>query len=160
MKKILFFLFILLAGKGIAQTSLINSRGAKIIITSDIDLKADHVRNDGAITNNGNLHIKGNFNQTNNASYTGGASSWLRFGGTSTQTINSDVSPLVIARLKVENTAGVQLTQNLSISKDLNLTTGDLDLNGKNVDLGATGILTEDRSNNHLVKDLTATNEA
>jgi hypothetical protein len=159
MRKILILFCILLAGKGIAQTTLVNSGGATIVITTSTDLKATNVRNDGAgstITNEGDLYLTGNFNQINGATYAGGVSSWLWFEGTSAQTISSDVSPLVVARLKVDNTTGVQLTQNLSIPTNLDVINGDLDLNGKNVDLGSTGILNEDRDNNHLVKDLTA----
>jgi hypothetical protein len=161
MKKILLLFCILWAGKSIAQTAIVNSGGAKIVITAGTDLKAQNIRNDGAgsqITNNGDLYLKGNFNQTNSAIYTGGASSWLWFEGTTTQTIQSDAT-LNIARLKIDNASGVQLSQNMNVATDLSIVNGDLDLNGKNIDLGATGTLSEDRANNHLVKDLTATSD-
>ncbi len=161
MKKILLLFCILLAGKGIAQTSLVNSGGTKINIGTGVDVKVHHVTNTGTgstITSNGDLYLKGNFNQTTGATYTGGASSWLWFEGTSAQTITSDAT-IAVARLKIDNATGVQLTQNLSIANNLEVVNGDLDLNGSHVALGSTGILAEDRANNHLVTDNTAASD-
>ncbi len=162
MKKLLILFCILSVGKGVAQTSITNSGGAKINIGAGVDVKTHNVTNVGAgssITNDGDLYLKGNFNQVTGATYAGGASSWLWFEGTSGQTISSDAT-IDVARLKVDNAAGVQLAQNLAISTDLTLVQGDLDLNGKNADLGATGTLSEDRTNNHLVTDNTALSDA
>ena len=161
MKKILLLFCIILAGKGIAQTSLVNSGGTKINIGTGVDVKVHHVTNTGtgsAITSNGDLYLKGNFNQTTGATYTGGASSWLWFEGTTAQTVSSDAT-IAVARLKIDNATGVQLAQNLSIANNLEVVNGDLDLNGKNIDLGSTGILAEDRANNHLVTDNTAASD-
>jgi hypothetical protein len=162
-KLLLFLPFLLVwAGKiSLAQTTLINNNGAKINIANNTDLRVNNLQNTGTnsqIVNNGDLYVSGTFSQTSGATYSGGTTSWLWFDGTSLQTISSDVA-LSIARLKIDNNAGAQLSQNVTISTDLQLVQGDLDLNGKIIDLGATGTLTEDRNNNHIVKDNTATND-
>jgi hypothetical protein len=154
---LLLLLCLLLVNNGFTQSTLVNSGGAKIVISAGTSLKANNVLNDGAgsqITNDGNLYVTGTFNQINGASYSGGASSWLWLEGTTPQTIQSD-APLNIARLRIDNAIGVQLSQDVNISTDLSILSGDLDLNGKNIDLGTTGTLTEDRANNHLVVDKT-----
>ncbi len=162
MKKLLLLFCILLAGKCIAQSTLVNRAGAKIVVLSGTHIKVNDIRNEGTnsqISNNGSIYPKGNFSQNTGATYSGTATSLLSFEGTTLQNINADVTTN-IARLRINNANGVQLNQNINVSTELNVLLGDLNLNGRNVDLGTTGILSEDRANNHIVKDNTAINDA
>jgi Secretion system C-terminal sorting domain len=146
-----------------AQSTLSSSGGARIVIGAGTTVVAHNAEQDGtstAIVNAGTLKLTGNFTQTNTATYTGSGAGLMELAGTAQQTINGDAA-IDINRLTVNNTAGVQLaTSDLNVATALTITTGDLDLNGRNVDLGTTGVLSEDRTNNHLVTDNTATDES
>jgi hypothetical protein len=158
MKQFIVILSIFWAAQSIAQTTMSSANGAKIVINSGTIVRIEgSLSNTGTgsqIVNNGDLRVSGNFSQINGATYVGSGVGFLEFNGTSEQTISGD-APITITRMKINGTVGLKLTQALNIPTDLNLTSGDLDLNGKNVDLGDFGILSEDRANNHLVKETT-----
>jgi surface protein len=102
-------------------------------------------------------HING-FNAiglTGTKTFTTGAN--YIFNGTALQTINNPAS-LSANNITVNNSAGTTLSQDITITGALTLTSGDLDLNGNNITLN--GTLAEDRANNHIVLDNTAVNDA
>ncbi|MGF1532576.1 MAG: hypothetical protein ACFCUI_02655 [Bernardetiaceae bacterium] len=123
--------------------------GTQLVVSGTMDNRGNASR----IQNNGNLHLKGDFVQQQNASYQGDG--WLLLTGSSTQTLTGD-APLALPQLRLQNPAGAQLGQALQATGTVQLISGDLDLNGQNLDLGPTGTLQEDRPNNHLVIDRTA----
>ncbi|MCU0444680.1 MAG: YDG domain-containing protein [Microscillaceae bacterium] len=77
------------------------------------------------------------------------------FNGTALQTLNSPVG-FSACGLTVNNSAGLELNDDIAITCTLTLQLGDLDLKNQNIDLGTTGTLIEDRINNHLIKESTA----
>jgi hypothetical protein len=87
--------------------------------------------------------------------FTAGAN--YEFNGTALQTLNNPAG-ISASNFTVNNSAGIKLSNDLTVTTVLSLTSGDLDLNGKNITLD--GILFEDRANNHLIIDNTATDES
>ncbi len=82
--------------------------------------------------------------------------------------INNPNSVLGIANL-ILNTNGLEinhagtttLTRNISLTNGrINLTAGKINLNGFNLNLGSTGGIQENKANNHIITDNTATTEA
>ena len=92
---------------------------------------------------------------TGTETYTAGAN--YVFNGTALQTINNPTG-ISANNFTINNSAGGKLSNDMTITGTLTLTTGDLDLNGKNITLN--GTLVEDRTNNHIVKDNTAIGES
>lgn len=82
--------------------------------------------------------------------------------GSSEQTILDNSGTANFDYLRIDKSAGdAKLLSNLSLNFRLSIENGDLNLNGFNTTLLGTGsFLEEDRANNHLVKDLTATDES
>lgn len=149
-----------------AQGSLVNGNGTdgtRIVISANTRVMAHHVKNDGAnadIINQGMLKLTGDFTQLNTATYTGSGAGVMELVGTAQQTIEGD-APISIDRLTVNNATGAKLSgADISVATALTIADGDLDLNGRNVDLGTTGVLSENRADNHLVTDNTATDES
>jgi predicted RecA/RadA family phage recombinase len=87
--------------------------------------------------------------------FTAGAN--YMFDGPALQTINNPTG-ISANNISVANSTGVTLSNDITITGTLTLNFGDLDLNGKNITLN--GTLVEDRANNHIVLDNTATSEA
>lgn len=161
MKKYIFYAWIPIsfAAQSLqAQGFFVNS-GATVRVSSGVNLRVKNAilnnRSSGAINNDGTIYLDSTFNQTTSATYTGGASSWLWFEGTANQSITGDAT-LSIARLKIDNAAGAKLSQNVTVATNLSIVQGDLNLNNKNIDLSTTGVLTEDRANNHIVVENTS----
>ncbi len=154
---------LLLAGPGYAQSTLVIRAGANMVVAPGTTLIANNVRHDGAgsqLTNNADLFFSGNFEQLNGATYSAGPANWIELNGSATQTLSGD-GLLTFPRLRINNADGpVQLLQDVAISDRVLIQAGKLDLNGRNVDLGTTGTLVEDRQNNRLVIDQTALNES
>jgi hypothetical protein len=143
-----------------AQSTLSGTGGAKIVISAGTTLNAHHVAIDGTSTEivntAGTLKLTGNFTQTNTAVYTASGTGLMELVGTAQQTIDGNAT-INIPRLTLNNTAGAKLaTADVNVATALTITTGDLDLRSRNVDLGSAGILSEDRVNNHLVVDNTS----
>lgn len=76
--------------------------------------------------------------------------------GTSLQTINNPTG-ISAHNFTLNNASGATLSQDMTVTNMLTISNGDLDLNGKNINLQ--GTLAEDRTNNHIVKDLTAVSD-
>ncbi|TAE13926.1 MAG: BspA family leucine-rich repeat surface protein [Bacteroidetes bacterium] len=101
-------------------------------------------------------HVNGfnAINLTGTKTFTAGAN--YEFNGTASQIINNPTG-ISANNFTINNSAGATLSNDITITGVLTLTNGDLDLNGNDITLN--GTLAEDRTNNHLVKDLTATGE-
>lgn len=89
--------------------------------------------------------------------FTAGAN--YELNGTTLQTVNNPTG-ISANNFTINNSAGVKLSNDLTVTGALTLTSGDLDLNSNDIDLGSVGILAEDRVNNHIIIDNTAVNEA
>ncbi|TAG03035.1 MAG: T9SS C-terminal target domain-containing protein [Cytophagia bacterium] len=141
-------------------------------------------QNTGAVGSNSFTTFNGIFEANGNITLQNSGIKTFRNGirgtGTITQrddsgkfTITADNAVLGISNLvlnspnalEINNTnlsGKTNLTSNISISgtnAKIILTQGDLNLNGFNIDLGTTGNIQENLSNNHLVFDNTATTE-
>ncbi|SFB96883.1 Por secretion system C-terminal sorting domain-containing protein [Flexibacter flexilis DSM 6793] len=158
MKKAFLLLITTITSQCVWAQGIVLNSGATINVTSGTNLRVVNSflanKAGGSINNDGTIYLDSTYQQSG-ATYTGGAASWLWFEGTSNQSIIATSAP-TIARLKVDNAAGVTLTQDLNISDVLMLTQGTLDLNSHNVDLGATGVLLEGRAANRTVVDNTS----
>ncbi|HPR18658.1 MAG TPA: hypothetical protein PLD62_10485, partial [Candidatus Cloacimonadota bacterium] len=64
------------------------------------------------------------------------------YNGTLAQ-ITGNGLPSTVMELTVENASGITLSNNLTVNSQLNVTSGNLDLNGKNVVLSSTATLSE-----------------
>ncbi|MBK9453836.1 MAG: T9SS type A sorting domain-containing protein [Bacteroidetes bacterium] len=141
----------------LAQVTWGSYGGIKTIVSNGVHLHTGHLRNTGVgtqISNNGDIYVRNDFNQANSATFIAGGMSWLWFQGTVLQTISGD-APILVGRVRVDNSAGARLTQSLIVPANLEVFNGNLNLNDFNIDLGTTGSLVEDRLNNHLVVDNT-----
>ena len=115
-------------GKGISSMVLkiygdLNINTANVLDFDDQD----------ASTQDGNIIIKGNWN--NNVGLDGfkAGNSNVEFAGYTTQTINSVADSESFNNLIISNSVGVVSNVNLNVSDTLNLNKGVLDLNGKNL---------------------------
>jgi surface protein len=81
------------------------------------------------------------------------------FNGTALQTLNNP-SALSANNITASNSVGVRLSNNMNITGTLSVTAGYFDLNGRVLDLGSTGILSENRGSNFVILDNTAINES
>ncbi len=114
-------------------------------ITNNGYLEIDHNSSCNSITNNTNktfkvssgttMSLSGSF--TNNGTFNGEGTA--KFNGTSSQSMNGES----YNNVEINNSAGVSLSNDATVSGTLTITSGDLDLNGHNIDLGTTGTLSE-----------------
>lgn len=158
MKKVLLFI-ISFAPQWLIAQGFVNNSGTVLNITNGTNFRVVNAvltnKAGGSINNDGVIYLDSTFQQNTAATYTGGAVSWLWFEGTSKQNIIADAVP-TLSRLKVDNAAGVSISQDLNVSTLLMLAQGNLDLNSHNVDLGTTGVLLEGRAANRTVVDNTS----
>ncbi len=96
------------------------------------------------MADNSILTVRGNFNSNGNFLYT----------GTTAQLVQTKFASF--NNLTINNSNGVKLQTNASISGTLTIQSGKLDLNNFNVDLGTTGVIVENRTNNFYVTDNTS----
>jgi hypothetical protein len=108
----------------------------------------------------GNLVVDGTL--TVNATDVNVTSPILKFSGTAGEQTISGTGTLSIYELDVNKTAtfDLKLLRNIAVSNLVDLQVGDINLNGFNIDMGTTAILSENVASDYLVKDLTATTEA
>jgi len=136
MKKLLiasgvFILFLLNTGHVLAQLTITN--GAQFIITGNLQLTLSNTD----LVNSGNL-LPG----SGTISFTGSSSSSI--GGNQTSRFYN---------LQVNKSAGgnVVLLKPISIDQQINFTSGLLDLNGFDADLGTTGSLNGEQESSHII---------
>ncbi|TAE46584.1 MAG: hypothetical protein EAY69_08420, partial [Cytophagales bacterium] len=103
--------------------------------------------------------LRGNWNRTG-GTFTHNDRT-VTFNGTNLQTLQNTAitENFYNLTLNKSNNIDLQLLSNISITNALTITLGDLDLNGKNIDLLTAGFLSEDILNGHLVKDKTAVDD-
>jgi hypothetical protein len=126
MKNRLFILGLLLLCKaGIAQTGLTNAGTLYIKTSSDIlHISGDFTNNSGAaLTNNGNLYVKGNL--ANNQSSMAIGTGTLYLNGTSGQTVSGS-QKFNTYDLQTNNSAGITLNNDLSVSNTHTFTAGKI----------------------------------
>lgn len=111
-----------------------------------INAGAINVNGSGVIViNNGGINNSGTFNSGTGTVVLSGtaASSSTSIGGSSTTTFYN---------LNINKSAGsAKLLNNLAISNNLILTTGNVDLNGYNIDLGLTGSLSGESATSSII---------
>lgn len=133
MQRILILIFVSLSFQMIYGQGLTIQSGSQIVVNGDAAI----VLNEGKFTNNGTfaagngaVHMKGN-----------GSSSSTSIGGTSTSRFY---------QLHINKSSnGVQLANDIEVSDTLHVIQGNVDLNGKMVDLVGNGVLAE--NGNHCV---------
>lgn len=156
MKKVFLLLITTIISQWLCAQGFVLNNGTTINVTNGTNLRIVNAllanQSAGNINNNGTIYLDSTFQQNTSATYTGGAASWLWFEGTFNQDIIADATPN-IARLKVDNAAGLTLSQDLNVSTLLMLNQGTLNLNNHNIDLGTTGTLSEGRAANRTVVD-------
>ncbi len=96
----------------------------------------------------GSLTLSLSGNWSNSGTYTPGTGTII-FNGTngSNQTITNSSGETFYNLTVNKSTAVVQLLNNISVTNQLTISGGDLDLNGKTVSLGTTGTLSESAGN-------------
>jgi|GEM_PF-3658595 len=116
-------------------------------------------------TADGQIRLKGNFINQVSAGLDEGNSTFL-FNGTTEQTIeNTAAANEGFFNITIDKVAGdLKLLDNITLgtstlANTLTLTSGDVNTNGFNIDMGTTATLSETLQN-HLIKDLAATTEA
>ena len=123
MKKIFTALFLLCVKMAVAQTAATNT--GILYITNSADILyagSDFTNNSGsALTNNGQLHVKGNL--TNDQSSLAIGTGTLYLIGTSAQTVNGS-QPFRTYHLNTNNGSGITLNNNLSVSGTHTFTAG------------------------------------
>lgn len=174
----------LIVGNGTIDFENVDYSGAGVIATTNIgeDLNISN----GSVIVRGNrdiFQVNGNFLMTNgvfslstlsastgfllrgNWNRTGGTFTHndrtVTFNGTNLQTLQNTAitENFYNLTLNKSNNIDLQLLSNISVTNALTITLGDLDLNGKNIDLLTAGFLSEDILNGHLVKDKTAVDD-
>jgi len=122
----------LACGEGVLSGSgnFTNAAGSTLLIGS-----AEGIASSGST---GNIQSSGTRTFTANATYT--------YNGSSAQ-ITGDGLPATLDNLNVENSNGVTATNGFQVDGTLTLSSGNLDLNGKNIVLGTSALLSETAGN-------------
>lgn len=136
-----------------------NTNTQAMLIEGNVTVKTGNTLNNGTTGGTG-FEIKGDVT-VNGTFKVNQATGKIRLSGTSNQNIGG-TGTINIYELEVEKpaTTDVILGKSLTIDNFLEVITGDVDLNGNNIELGTSATMSEDRLNNHLVKDNTATTES
>ncbi len=92
----------------------------------------------------GDFYLRGNFTLNSGATFTHNSRS-VKFNGTSLQNINGSLSP-TFAYLEINNSAGLQLAQHITVANQFTFTNGKIILGNFNVSLGSSTITGNDAS--------------
>lgn len=151
-KKHIFTILLLGFSLPSAVAQYIVNDGGYIHIASGTTLDVQgEIRNEstGSISNEGRISISGNI--TNNGSsnmHTGNG--LVELDGTAAQVVQG-TNNIHFHNLTIGNSSsGITLSTNATISNILNMTDGDINLNGRMIDLGNTGILMGETNNNRI----------
>lgn len=128
-KYILLQLTLLIAASSASAQLFIRS-GANLVATSGSNI----VLNNSSLSNTGTISTPGSF-----IVFTGFSSTPANISSTSS-----------IASITVNNISGLMLNNNAAVTDSVNFISGILDLNGYNLDLGATGVLSGESSNSYI----------
>src|ERR1700733_1981042 len=131
MKRIMILFLMIATGKLSAQ--LVITPGAQLYIGGNTQLTLQNTD----LVNNGSF-IAG----TGTISFTGNALSAL-----------SGSQPLQFYQLEINKTGAglLSLQKAIAISSQINFSSGHIDLNGFNIDLGTTGILNGEQESSHII---------
>ncbi|MFO8086234.1 MAG: T9SS type A sorting domain-containing protein [Bacteroidales bacterium] len=145
-------MIVLLVVGGIAPMQQLKSQtmlyvGDDMHSSSEIIIQGGLKAASGKFDNNGTIHLSGSW--VNNASDDFLTSSdsigEVLFNGVVAQNIDGN-KETDFYDLTLDNSAGVVLAQNISVDHYLTLSSGDLDLQSKSIDLGTTGSLQNETS--------------
>jgi hypothetical protein len=154
MRKFNFLIFALLITWS-AQAQFINN-GATVIIQSGATLKVEtnFVNNSGTVTNNGTLEVTGHFE--NNATFTSGSASLVKFSGNAASNAKSNLAVLNDVEM-AKASANVTLTDAMSINGDLSFTgtASKIVLDGNNLTLAAASDVNTPGANGYVVTNST-----
>ena len=145
------------AGSGVQMFALSNvtytsQNNFEVSATSTVDMGTTVLRGSGSFTMNPGATLR--------SAHAGGLDSTLSntgakalssganfvFNGTALQNTGR-VLPDTLNNLTISNSNGVALSDSILVNGTISLTSGDLDLNGKQIVLGATGVLGETTGN-------------
>lgn len=139
-----------------------NTNASPMLILGNAEIRAGNTLTTNNVgrgfeLSNGNLTVNGTLNATG-----GTGLGIVRFSSTTAeQTISGTTGAVNIANLEVNKSSSfdLKLLRSINITLSATLNTGDINLNGFNIDMGTTAMLSETLPN-HVVKDFTATTEA
>lgn len=134
-----------ISGIGTWSTSMYFLNGSNTTLSGNFQVR-DIIVNPTAILNlsSHKLILKG----TDPLSISGTVNSstgTIEFNGSASQNINASI--LDFYRLSINNSAGVNLQTDITVTDTLSLVSGDINLNGKIIDLSSTGYLKETSGN-------------
>ena len=113
----------------ISSTTTANCNDLKIIASATLTVSGS-ITIDGTTTNNGSMVNNGTMTINGTTSFT----------GSSAQTIPGNAT---FSDLSINNSAGVSLNDDITVNGTLTITSGNLNLAGKEIDLGSSGSLSE-----------------
>ena len=131
MKKIMIFFCMISAGNISAQ--LVITPGAQLFISGSTQLTLQ------------------NTDLVNNGSFTAGTGT-ISFTGTAGSAISGS-QPLQFYNLEINKTGAslLSLQKTIAVSQQINFTSGNIDLNGYNIDLSTTGLLNGEQETSHII---------
>jgi hypothetical protein len=147
MKKIILILAIIGLAWPISAQLAFNNFGNLYISNSAILQAGGNFTNSGtgSLTGNGTFNLKGNF--TNNGAYSS-ASGEVEMNGSTLQQITGNTT---FYKLKINNSSsGARLNSTITISNTIDMTNGDLDLNGSNINLGTTATIVNESNEKRI----------
>lgn len=147
----LMVLFFLLSGnKAVAQHLVNKSAHINISSNSHFNVLGD-MRNEGTgtINNDGTYSISGNLTNNANNNMNTGTGEFI-LNGTEQQTV-AGTNTILFYNLNIDNSStGIVLNTGISVSNRLEMTDGNVNLNSQTIDLGTTGTLISETSNNRI----------
>lgn len=136
-------LFIFRASSLLAQNAFTND-GAAVYLQGSANIYIQgnfENKSTGQFTNNGTVHVTGNLVHNASGNLNATASGLFRLNGTTTQLITGSSQPNFY-NLAIDKTTGeCQLQTNISLSNQLTLTSGNVFLNNRQINLLTTGEL-------------------
>ncbi len=160
MKKIITLAFLFWSAFSVyGQMNL--SSGSQIVINSGSVVVANDINNSGGtIKNNGDLSVKGDIVNNTNGLFDATSLGTVTFEGSSAQEITGDHDVGFYGTVDIDNSSGVAIT-NTSTGSDqtvngtLRFTSGNLTLNGFNLNIGATDPMNPGSGTGYIVTNST-----
>jgi hypothetical protein len=138
-----------------AQSGIVNNGGKiKVMATANIKMNNSGLtnKNNGEITNSGNMYLDNDWTQTG-ATTTYGGVGWMWFEGTTNQNISS-VSAINVPRLRVDNGNILLLGSDVTVSTQVDfMTNGNIQLGTNNLLMSPTATMVNYDANNRVITD-------
>ena len=138
---------------------LYNTSAQSLYIKGDVDIKASAAiyvnggvagNGSGQITNNGDIHVTvGDWDNDAATSFLDGTGN-VTFSSSLVQNINGTFATSFYNLTTTNSSIGIRLYSNISVANTMQMTDGDFDLKANVVDLGTTGILVGETTNNRI----------